>query len=261
MKVTINGIQLACEGWEGKAPAIVLLHGFGLNRSVWREIAKKHLRDQQVILPDLRGHGESDAPQGTYSMPLLAQDLNGVLAAVGVDRAVVCGHSMGGYVALAFAEQFPHMLAGLGLITTNAGADSDEKRAGRYALIEQVRTKGAPAVAESLAPRLSFDSAVITQAYDMIKRTDPNGLIGSLAGMAEREDRTNLLPEINVPALVAAGEVDQITDLGASKAMAAALPKGEILSLPGAGHMPMVEVPDTLGKGLRVLIDRSKREG
>lgn len=256
MKIKINGVQLGYEFWGKVAPPIVFLHGFGLDRSIWHDLVRKHLGDQQVLLFDLRGHGKSDVPEGPYSMSLLAEDVAQCLDALGVTKAVVCGHSMGGYITLAFAAQHPEMLAGLGLITTNAQADPDEKRSGRYALIEQVRARGAIAVAESLAPRLSYDENVINLSYRLILNTDPEGLIGALKGMAERPDRRALLPKISVPALVVAGEEDQITSLSDATAMANALPKGHILPLPGVGHMPMVEAVAELSQGLQSLIDK-----
>lgn len=259
MKVNINGIQMAYEVRGQQTPPVVLLHGFGLDRSIWRELVVEHLGDQQVILPDLRGHGESDAPSGVYDMPLLAHDVAGLLGHLGVAQVILCGHSMGGYVTLAFAEQFSEKLAGLGLITTNAQADSVEKRAGRYTLIEDVRTRGSIAVAENLAPRLSRDPEVIRKAYDLIGQSDPAGLIGSLRGMAEREDKTGLLGQIDLPALVIAGEDDQITNFEESKGMADNLPGGEFSGLPGVGHMPMLEDPEALGVALRGLIERTNQ--
>lgn len=256
MKTKVNGIQLAYDINGNKAPAILLIHGFGLDRSIWMDLTSAHLGEQLVILPDLRGHGESDAIQGPYLMSTLAEDLALLLDILSVEKAIVCGHSMGGYVALAFAEQYPHRLAGLGLITTNAQADSDEKRSGRYAMIEQVKQHGSLAVAKSLAPRLSDDQTIVQQAHRLIHETDPDGLIGALGGMAERPDRRELLTKIDVPALVVAGEADQITDLDEAKVMAESLPRGEFLALPGAGHMPMAEACAELGLGLRSLIQR-----
>lgn len=256
MKIEVNGVHLAYETWGHTERPIVLMHGFGLDRSIWRDLATKYLADQQVILPDLRGHGESDAPVGPYHMSQLAEDLVYLLDAREVERAVVCGHSMGGYVALAFAAQFAERLLGLGLITTNAGSDSEEKRAGRYALIEEVRERGSIAVAENLAPRLSRSQAVIDASFTLIDQTEPLGLIGAMGGMAERPERTGLLSQINVPALVVAGEDDRITDFKTAKAMADALMKGEFLGIPDVGHMPMWEAPDILGRGLKSLVAR-----
>lgn len=257
MKIEVNGIRLAYETWGMSARPMVLIHGFGLDRSIWRNLAMKHLGDQGVILPDVRGHGESDSPTCPYDMSLLAQDLAHLLETLGVAQAVVCGHSMGGYIALAFAEQFPRKLGGLGLITTNASSDSEDKRAGRYELIEQVHARGAAAVADSLARRLSQDPQVVDRTHELICQTNPSGLIGALEGMAERPDRSTLLTKLDVPALVVAGEEDQFADLAGTKAMAAALPKGDLISLPGAGHMPMLEAPEALGRGLQSLIART----
>jgi len=259
MKIIINDIHLGFDLLGEVEPPIVLIHGFGLDRSIWRPLASSQLDNQMVILPDLRGHGESDAPKGPYRMSLLADDLAFLLEALGIKKAIVCGHSMGGYVALAFADQYPKMLAGLGLITTNANADLDDKRAGRYELMEETREKGAMAVADNLAPRLSYDQAVVNQAHQLISSTNPEGLDGALAGMAVRPDRTALLLEIRVPSLVVAGEADRITELNEAKAMAEALPEGQFLGIRGVGHMPMAEAPETLGEGLRTLITRVMR--
>ena len=254
MKINIKGLQFAYDVRGRTGIPLVLLHGFAMDRSIWTDMVASQLGDQQVIMPDLRGHGESDAPEGTYLMSLMAADLASLLDALGVEQAVICGHSMGGYVALAFAKHYPYLLAGLGLITTNAQADPEDKRAGRFGLIDQIRARGAVAVAESLAPRLSSDPAVVQQAQILISSAAPQGLIGALAGMAERPERTALLPQVNVPALVVAGERDQITEFSSARAMADALRRGEFLAIPDVGHLPMTEAPAELAQGLRSLL-------
>lgn len=261
MKLLINGCHIGFDyfGSQGakpiqETPPIVLIHGLGLDRTIWHPMASAHLSDFDVILPDVRGHGESDAPTGTYSMSLLADDLAHLLQTLDVKKAIVCGHSMGGYIALAFASQYPDRLAGLGLITTNANADSEEKRAGRYEMIDAIKEHGSDALADSLAAKLSHDPDVVRHAHQLISRTKPDGLMGVLKGMAHRPDRTELLPEIDIPALVAAGEKDIITNFDEAKSMAQILSQAYFLGVPGAGHMPMVESPEELGEGLRVLI-------
>ncbi|MFU8826927.1 MAG: alpha/beta fold hydrolase, partial [Brevefilum sp.] len=112
------------------------------------------------------------------------------------------------------------------------------------------------AVAESLAPRLSRDPGVVRKAYDLISHCESAGLIGSLQGMAERQDKTGILGQIDLPALVVAGEEDQITNFEESKAMADNLPGGEFSGLQGVGHMPMLEDPEALGVALRRLIEQ-----
>lgn len=257
MKTTIHGIELDYEVLGQTGQPIVLIHGFGLDRNIWRDVASRYLANHRVILPDVRGHGESEAPKGAYSMTLLAKDIKHLLEFLGVSKAIICGHSMGGYIALAFAENFPERLAGLGLITTRAKSDSEDGRAGRYEMVQKVKEKGSMALAQSLAPQLSQDEAIISRAHDMIAQTAPDGIIGALKGMAERPDRRDLLPKIQVPALVVAGEADQIIDLQDAEEMAKALPRGEFLPIKGAGHMPMLETTSELGQGLLSLIHRT----
>lgn len=256
MKTTINGIELGYEILGQTGQPIVLIHGFGLDRSIWRDVASRYLANHRVILPDVRGHGESEAPKGVYSMTVLAKDIKHLLEFLGVSKAIICGHSMGGYIALAFAENVPERLAGLGLITTRAKPDSEEGRAGRYEMVEKVKEDGSKVLAQSLAPKLSQDEAIVYRMKEMIAQTPANGIIGALKGMAERPDRRDLLPKIKVPALVVAGEADQIINLQDAEQMARALPRGEFLAIKGAGHMPMLETKSELGQGLLSLIHR-----
>ena len=256
MKANINGIQFGYEVFgQGGAP-IVLIHGFGLNRKIWIPMAAEHLSSHKVILPDLRGHGESDVFEGTSLMSTLAEDLVNLLEYMGVKKAIVCGHSMGGYVTLAFARHYPQRLSGMGLITTRAEADTEEGRAGRYEMVEKVQKQGAAPLADSLAPRLTKDESLVREMRAMLAEASPAGIISALKGMAARPDRSNMLPEIAVPALVVAGVQDQIIDLGDAKEMADALPDGSFLPIPEVGHLPMLESPEALGKGLLTLIRR-----
>lgn len=256
MKVQVNGIKLGYDVLGEDGYPIVLIHGLGLDRTIWKEMASRYLWNYKVLLPDIRGHGESDAPPGTYAMALLADDLALLLDSLGIEKAVVCGHSMGGYITLAFAAGYPERLAGMGLVTSRAGADSEQKRMGRYQMCEEVQKRGAVALAENLAPRLTSDAVIVQKAYELIARTPTQGMIGTLKGLAERPDRRDLLPTITVPAIVAAGEADQIVNLDDARAMASAFPNGQFLSIPGAGHMPMLEKPEQLGQGLVDLLDR-----
>lgn len=256
MKATINGIQFGYDLFGQRGAPIVLIHGFGLNRKIWIPMVTEYLRNQKVILPDLRGHGESEAVPGPYPMALLAEDLVSLLAFLGVEKAIICGHSMGGYVTLAFAEHHPQQMAGMGLITTRAEADTDEGRSNRYEMVEAVKQKGSAPLGDSLGPRLTKDKGLAQEMRTMLAETPPAGIIGALRGMASRPDRRALLPEIPVPALVVAGEEDQIIDVESAKKMADALPEGVFLSIPGAGHLPMLEAPESLGKGLLNLINR-----
>jgi pimeloyl-ACP methyl ester carboxylesterase len=256
MNAEINGIHMGFES-HGEGPVLVLIHGFGLNRSIWREMTVAYLQECRVILPDVRGHGESEASDGVYPMSLLADDLAALLDHLEVEKAVVAGHSMGGYITLAFAEGHSERLAGIGLVTTRAEADPPDQAAGRYQLAEEVAKKGSAVLAESLAPRLSDDPQIVAQMHTLISNTAPQGIIGVSKGMAQRPDRRGFLKEIALPSLVAAGRDDQIIDHAQAEEMAALLPEGVFLSLPECGHMPMLEAPEPLAQGLSTLVKRA----
>ena len=259
MKADINGTQIGYEVLGNTGLPLVLIHGFGLDRSIWRKMLFKHMPDQFVILPDVRGHGESDAPNGPYSMDQLADDVAGLINILNVDKVIVAGHSMGGYISLAFAARYSQHLAGLGLITSRVEADSASKRKGRYDLIERIHEGGSVELAKSLAPHLSKDEAIIRETYDKIKQNSPIGLIGASQAMAERPDRRDLLKKISASALVVAGVEDQIVDVEDAREMASLFPNAEFLAIPKAGHMPMWENPPALAKGLLDLIARASQ--
>jgi pimeloyl-ACP methyl ester carboxylesterase len=260
MKAIINQIKMGFETLGWKQTPLVLIHGFGLDRSIWREMVRQYMVDQMVILPDMRGHGESDTPGTIATMSQMAEDVVDLLDYLGIERAIICGHSMGGYVSLAFVEQNPERMAGLVLITTRADSDSDEKKVGRYQLVEYVKEKGSVALAETLAPRLSKDKKVIETSYRLINQANPQGIIAAALGMAERRDYSYLLKKIDCPALVVAGEEDQIIPMEMTEAMVKQLKEGTLLKVTDAGHMPMLENPKLLAEGLLAFINRVETE-
>jgi 3-oxoadipate enol-lactonase len=258
MKVVVNGIQLGYEIVGENGPPLLLLHGFGMNRTIWMDMVNQNLADQLTILPDLRGHGESDVPEGVYTMSLMADDISRLLDYLGFDQIIICGHSMGGYVALAFAEKYPEKILGLGLITTRSIADSEETKANRYALAAKVEKQGTIIMAKSLAPKLTSDPRIIEQTYQILMGTAPLGVIGASLGMAERPNRTGVLDQLLQPALVVAGEQDQIIPVEEAQEMVKHLKHGDFLSIPGTGHLPMIETPEMLSKGLFDLLQSVK---
>ena len=254
MKAKINGIQMGYDVIGDEGTPIVLIHGFGLNREIWKKMAESFLIPHRVILPDVRGHGESDAPEGAYPMRLLAEDILSLLDFLKIDNAAICGHSMGGYITLAFAAKYPDRLSGLGLITTRAEADSVKNRADRYQMVDKVKQDGSIVLAESLAPKLTKDEKIREKSYDMLIKTDPVGIIGVLQGMAERPDRRDFLSKIRVPSLVIAGDQDQIIEVEDARKMSQSIPKSRFHLVPGAGHMPMLEEPKLTSEGLSWLM-------
>ena len=232
----------------GQGTPVVLLHGFPLSGAIWHEHQKRLSDRYRVITPDLRGHGRSPAPSGVYEMDLLARDVLAVLDALLIKKAIIMGHSMGGYVALAAWKLAPERFLALGLIASQAGADTEEGRQSRYKLVTKVAANGSKDVAETMlpklfAPDLPAEAPIIELVRQLILNTQPTGIIGSLEGMAVRPDSGTLLPKISVPVLILAGAHDQIIAPDKAKAMAAAVKTATLTMVEHAGHMPMLEQP------------------
>jgi len=210
---------------SGRGLPVVLLHGFPLSGEIWQPQLKTLSERYRVIVPDLRGHGQTPAPQGVYRMDHLARDVFALLDALAIEQAVIMGHSMGGYVALAAWQQAPERFLGLGLVASQAAADTEEGRQNRYKLADKVAAEGSQALADVMvpklfAPNLAGEAPCKGLARQLILAMHPNGIIGSLKGMALRPDSGPLLPTISVPTLIVAGRQDQIIAPAKAEAMA-----------------------------------------
>ena len=233
----------------GQGTPVILLHGFPLSGAIWHGQQQRLSDRYRVITPDLRGHGRSPAPAGVYEMDLLARDVLALLDTLLIKKAVIMGHSMGGYVALAGWKLAPERFVAMGLIASQAGADTEEGRQGRYQLANKAAAEGSSAVAAAMipklfAPELGVAAPILAQVREIILNTNRAGIIGSLQGLAVRADCTALLREISVPLLILAGEQDQIIPLDKAKAMAAATRTATLTMIEHAGHMPMLEQPE-----------------
>lgn len=241
---------------HGQGSPLILLHGFPFNGSLWHEQTRALGDHHRVITPDLRGHGQSPAPEGTYTMETMAGDVLRLLDSLDIDKAALMGHSMGGYVTLALWRLAPERFSAMGLICTHAWADTPAVRENRENQAHQVFVQGSAAIADAMAPRLfapgvAPDEPFIEQARTMMLNTRPIGIMGALRGMAARPDSSALLPGINVPVLVIAGDSDAIIPLQRAEAMAQALPNATLVTIENAGHMPMLEQPQATALAIR----------
>jgi pimeloyl-ACP methyl ester carboxylesterase len=204
----------------------------------------------RIIAPDLRGHGRSDNPVGPYSMKMFSDDIAGLLDYLNIDQpVVVCGLSMGGYIALDFYRRYPERVAGLILTATRAAADSEEGKAGRDKAVAAVEANGTGSVIESMMPKLMApdsyeDDELVEFVQEIMEGASVEGVVGALQAMRDRPDSTPTLGKIKVPTLVIHGEQDQIVPIAEAEAMYRAIDEAEMVIVENAGHLPNLEQPD-----------------
>ncbi len=259
----VGDVTLAADV-RGDGAALLLIHGFPLDRSLWaHQVAT--LKGWRRIAADLRGCGGSDAPADGYSMAAYADDLAGLLDRLGVRKAVVAGLSMGGYVAFELLRRHRDRVMGLILADTRAEADTAEGRRGREELMDVARQQGTGAVAERMLPRLLGRTSHRTQpdlsrqVVEMASRSSVAGIVGALTAMRDRSDSTPLLPTIGVPTLVVVGEEDDLTPARLSRAMTSAIPSAAMTTIAGAGHLSPLEAPSAVSRVMAEFLEAVPR--
>src|SRR5689334_17964649 len=155
-KINVKDIQLAYDR-RGKGTPLILLHGYPLDHHLWDEVLPLLEDTFDVIVPDLRGFGESTIGASSPSMEDYAADIAGLLDYLGIQKAAIVGHSMGGYVALAFARLYPDRLTGLGLVSSQVLADPPDRREGRYKSAKEVLENGIDSVVTTMTPKFTAD--------------------------------------------------------------------------------------------------------
>jgi pimeloyl-ACP methyl ester carboxylesterase len=238
----------------GSGRTCVLLHAFPLSADQWLPQLHRVPPGWRFVAPDIRGfRGMGQAYQDVgldqATMASHAADVLQLLGHLDVDRAVVGGLSMGGYVTLAVARAAPGRLDGLILADTKASADSEEGRAARDAMIMKVRTEGVEAIADAMLPKLLGKTSQLEQPDLMdavrmiIMRNTPEAVASAVGAMKTRPDSGPDLPGITCPVLVVCGTEDVLTPPSDSEAMAAALPSATTVLIPRAGHLSNLEAP------------------
>lgn len=236
---------------------LLLIHGFPHDRTLWQPQLDQLKDIARPIAPDLRGFGDSGSPEQTMTMTGHADDLKGFLDGMRVKRAVICGLSMGGYVALAFVNKYPDSVEGLVLCNTRATGDTPEARKKRQALAKRVMAEGMATIAEEMAGPMMAEGSKqahpgrAASVLQMMQRQRPEGVAASALGMAMRPDRSPLLPHIQAPTLIITGEKDELIPPSESAAMHESIPGSELVVIPGAGHLTNLEAPEQFNSALR----------
>ena len=237
---------------------LLLLHAFPVDASMWKPQLAAIRGELAVVAPNFPGFGDAPLAGEVSTMDEAAEVAAAEVAAAGLDRVVVCGLSMGGYVAFAFWRKFRDRVAGLVLANTRAGADDEAGRERRRALAQRLRAEGNEFLVESPPPLLSSEAPaeLWNHIKSIIATQSAEAIAAASLGMAERPDSTADLPGIDVPTLVITSSADTLIPPDATSPMADAIPRGDLEVIERAGHLSSLEAPQEFNRLLRNLLVR-----
>jgi pimeloyl-ACP methyl ester carboxylesterase len=240
--------------------SLVLLHAFPLDARMWAS-QRSAFPGWRVVTPDLPGFGGRDA--GSSSMEAFATHINRELDGLGIERAVIGGLSLGGYVTFGVLRQRPDRVSALILADTRAGADSEQGREGRLAMLRTLGEQGPSGVFDQMRPKLfgatthADRPAVVEYAKGLAGSQTPAAIEGAIRAMLDRPDSTPLLQTIAVPTLIVVGQEDVLTPPAESEGMQAAIPDipgATLVQLPRAGHLSNLETPEAFNAAVRAFL-------
>ncbi|MFJ9467338.1 alpha/beta fold hydrolase [Streptomyces caniferus] len=247
---------------EGSGEPLMLVHGHPFNRSMWRPQTEHFGRaGWRVIAPDLRGYGDSTVLPGATPLATFARDLVDLLDHLGIERCVLGGLSMGGQIVMECYRLFPERFRGLVLADTFASAETEDGRAGRYAMAERLLREGMAGYAREVLAKMVSPHTIASRpdvaahVLGMMTTTPPDGAAAALRGRAERPDYTELLSRIAVPALVVVGAEDAYTPVGDALDIHERIPDSRLRIIDQAAHMPNLEQPDVFNTALEEFLD------
>jgi 3-oxoadipate enol-lactonase len=247
---------------QGNGPPVVLLHPFPCHRRFWNPVAPVLDSRYRLILPDLRGHGDSEIGEGPARMEKHARDLARVLDAAGAGPAAFIGCSIGGYILFEFWRRFRERVSAFVLCDTRPQPDTPEARANRLQAAADILEQGTEGFIEAMIPKLMGRTTVGTRpdlvegARRMMRKMSPQDISLALRGMAERPDSVGDLKTIHVPTLIVMGEEDMLSTVADGELMRQNIPGSQLLVIPKAGHYSPWEQPELVGKILRLFMDK-----
>ena len=264
MQALVDGLALTYTDQGTRQPALLFVHGFPLCRGAWEKQVAAFAPDHRVLAPDLRGLGESEASESPVSMARFADDLAELLHTLNTGPVTLVGHSMGGYVALAFVDRHPDLVDGLVLVGTRAGADTPETAEKRRASAARVLREGSDFIVADMAPKMlaadNQDQGLARQVRALLEGSKPLGIANALKAMADRPDMTSRLGQIRVPTLVITGADDTLIPPSESELLAREIPGATLELIPGAGHLVAFEQAGAFNECLRAWLARMDRD-
>jgi 3-oxoadipate enol-lactonase len=263
MHALINNAHLYIveQGSRSETP-VMFLHGFPFSHRMWQHQLNVVGARFRAIAYDIKGHGSSDVADGQYSIEGHVDDLFSVMDHLQIERAVVVGLSMGGYITLRALERNPERFIAAALCNTRSEADTNEGKVNRAIAAAKVKTSGSPAYADEFVQKVFWEQSLRRKPVeaqmirDIISHTPPLSIAGTLLALAGRTDTTASLETIRVPVLLLVGEYDAITPPACSQSMQGRIPGSELHVIPDAGHMSPLENPEAFNAKLLPFLER-----
>jgi len=239
---------------RGSGLPLLLIHGFPLDHSVWLQFSPYLEKSFDVIMPDSPGFGESDMLAGDFTIDQIAAALSCLLDELDIKKVYVIGHSMGGYISLAFARLFPEKVIGLGLLGSQARADAPERIPGRFQTAQDVSTKGVGVLA-GMAEKMTVNPEYHPFVREIILRQPAQGMAGALKAMAGRLDSTVCLSSFKFPVILVHGNSDELIPIDRSREIHNILPQSSLIELNHIGHSPMLEAPQETASSIMKFLE------
>lgn len=244
---TIKNNLATFQKGERKNQSLIFIHGFPFDHKMWDSQISNFENSFHCISYDIRGLGGSPAGDGQLTMESLVDDLFELMESLNLNKPVLCGLSMGGYISLRAVERDEKKFRGLILCDTKAEADSNEGKINRANGIKEINNNGVEKYARNFIEKCLAEKFIKNskKEYEEILmrsiKSDPTGLKGCLLAMAGRTDTTNYLSQIKIPVLLLCGEYDKLTPPAVMKTMADKINQTEFITIPEAGHVSAVE--------------------
>lgn len=245
---------------RGRGPALLLVHGFPLDRRTWEAQVDGLAGRCRVVAPDLPGFGASSGSPFPAGLDDAARALLGLMDRLGLERFAAAGHSMGGYILFALHRLAPGRLSAAALVSTRAHADSPEGRKTREETAQRALREGTAFLAESMPARMTAPGAspaLLERLRRIMQGAGGAAVAAASRAMAARPDATPQLANLSCPTLVLAGRQDKIVPAAESEAMARAIHGARLAWGEGSGHLPMMEEPDLVTRELGALLATS----
>ncbi len=265
MNIKKNGISIFIEG-DKKMTPILFIHGFPFDHNMWNQQLSKFSSDYLCITYDIRGLGDSSPGDGQYTIESFVDDLEMVMNEMNINKAVLCGFSMGGYISLRAVERMESRFGGLILCDTKASADSNEGKINRALGLKKINTEGTEKYVQDFIPNCFCEYSLENRkelVHEHIKRSEyfsSIGIKGCLLAMAGRTDTSGYLSKIVIPVLILCGEEDNLTTPDVMMGMADLIHNAEFQTIARAGHLSPGENPDEVNKHISGFLKRIKQK-